>query len=122
MENTPVPGMVFTAQDLQTSVSVNVFHYPSLQSAADAMQAARAGVASVNHGRVEVLSRKRQGSMEYYRGVTASPYGNTEWVGVFAPTDQGVIGLFVGAGKGRFQRNQALIRNIINLAHFGSSQ
>jgi hypothetical protein len=39
---------------------------------------------------------------------------------MFAPTQSGVIGFFVGAAKGHFERNQPIIQDIISSARLGS--
>jgi hypothetical protein len=115
LENGPIPGMVFIAQDAQTSVAVNVFHFPTLSEPTEAMQVARRGIARVAGGTVRVTSQQQKGSMIVYTGTTS--YRNassTEWVGMFKPTQQGVIGMFCGAVKGYFQRNQPVIQEIIS--------
>lgn len=117
MENTPVPGMVFSAQDAQTSAAVNIFHYPNLSSPAEAMQAARQGVAQVTGGMVKVASQQQKGNMIVYTGTTTYRRGGgrgTEWAGFFAPTPNGVVGLFVGATTGSFQRNQAVVQQVVS--------
>jgi hypothetical protein len=115
MENGPVPGMVFTAQDGQTSVAVNVFQYPNLASPADAMQTARKGVAQAVGGNVHIATQQRKGNMIIYTGTTSyRGRGGTEWAGFFAPTQNGVIGMFVGTAKGYFQRYQPLIQDVIS--------
>jgi hypothetical protein len=119
LENSPIPGMVFTAQDVQSTVAVNVFYFPNFQSASDAMQAAQRGVASYNHGRVHISSQQAKGNAIYYTGTTSHQNGTSQWVGVFAPTPAGVIGFFTGSAKGTFERNQPIIQDVISSAHFG---
>jgi hypothetical protein len=119
MENTPVPGMIFAAQDLQSTTAVNVFYYPNTENPATAMEAARRGVARYVGGHVHIKSQQQKGNSIYYTGTTSSRTGTTEWVGVFAPTQQGVIGFFTGSARGTFQRNQPIIQDIIQSAHFG---
>jgi hypothetical protein len=119
MENSPVPGMVFVAQDMQTTTAVNVFYFPTFQNPADAMAAARRGVSTYTGGSVRIQSQQQKGNTVYYTGSTSSKAGTTEWVGVFAPTQSGVIGFFTGSAKGTFQRNQPIIQDIISSAHFG---
>ncbi len=121
MENSPVPGMIFTASDMQTSVAVNVFYYPNLSSAAEAMQTAKQGVARVSGGRVKVSTQQQKGNSVIYTGTTSYRNGGTQWVGIFGPTQSGVIGLFVGANKGHFERNQPIISDIINSARLGTN-
>ncbi|MGH8094712.1 MAG: hypothetical protein ACREIF_14780 [Chthoniobacterales bacterium] len=120
VENSPVPGMVFTAEDMQTSVAVNVFHFPNLSSPTEAMEAARRGVARVTGGRVRIISQQRKGDSIVYTGTTSHRNGSTQWVGMFGPTQAGVIGLFVGAASGQFERNQPIIQDVISSARFGA--
>ncbi|MDQ2949469.1 MAG: hypothetical protein M3Y27_26620 [Acidobacteriota bacterium] len=120
MENSPIPGMVFTAQDAQTSVAVNVFHYPSLTSPIEAMQTARRGVAQAVGGTVHITAQRQKGNMIIYTGTTSYRRGaGTEWAGFFAPTPNGVVGLFVGSAKGTFQRNQPLIQQVVSSFRVG---
>jgi len=119
MENGPIPGMVFTAQDQMTSVAVNVFHYPSLASPSDAMQTARQGV-SRNGGRVKIATQKKQGNAILYTGTTGYSNYTNQWVGMFAPSENGVVGFFVGAAKGYFERNQNIIQDIIAHTRLGN--
>ncbi|MGI9115559.1 MAG: hypothetical protein DLM52_01565 [Chthoniobacterales bacterium] len=114
VENGPIPGMIFTAQDAQTSVAVNVFHFPTLATPAEAMQVAKKGVAKVAGGTVRIASQQPKGNMIVYTGTTSYRNGSTEWVGMFEPTQQGVVGMFVGAAKGHIQRNQPVIQQIIS--------
>ncbi len=115
MENGPVPGMIFTAQDAQTSVAVNIFHYPNLSSASDAMQMTKRGVAQAVGGNVRVANQQRKGDMIIYTGTTSYRRGNgAEWAGFFTPTQNGVVGMFVGTAKGYFQRYQPLIQDVIS--------
>ncbi len=120
MENSPVPGMVFTAQDMQTSVAVNVFYYPNLSTPSEAMQMARRGVSRVSGGTVRVDSQQQKGNSIIYTGRTSFRNGTNQWVGMFAPTQSGVIGFFVGAAKGYFEKNQPIIQDIISSARLGS--
>ncbi len=116
MENGPIPGMIFSAQDMQTSVAVNVFHYPQLSSPQEAMQKARSGVAK-NGGRVKVLTQEEKGNSLVFTGTTSYPNGTNQWVGMFSPTASGAVGFFVGAAKGQFERNQPIIQDLISSAH-----
>ena len=120
MENSPVPGMVFTAQDQQTSVAVNVFYFPNLSTPNEAMQTARRGVSRVSGGNVRVDTQQQKGNSVVYTGRTSFRNGSTQWVGMFAPTQSGVIGLFVGAAKGHFERNQPIIQDIISSTRLGN--
>jgi hypothetical protein len=121
MENSPVPGMIFSAQDMQTSVAVNAFYYPTLSTSAEAMQTAKRGVARVNGGTVRVISQQQKGDLTVYTGTTSYRNGSYQWVGVFGPSQgRGVIGLFVGAVKGQFERNQPVIQDIISSAHLAT--
>ena len=120
MENSPVPGMVFTAQDMQSSVAVNVFYYPNLSTPSEAMQMARRGVSRVSGGTVRVDSQQQKGNSVIYTGRTSFRNGTNQWVGMFAPTQSGVIGFFVGAAKGYFEKNQPIIQDIISSARLGS--
>ncbi len=122
MENSPVPGMVFTAQDQQTSVAANVFYYPNLTTPNEAMQTAKKGVARVSRGTVRISSQQQKGNSVVYTGTTSYRNGSTQWVGMFAPTQSGVIGIFVGAAKGYFERNQSLIQNIIGSVRFANGE
>jgi len=119
MENGPIPGMIFTAQDMETSVAVNVFHYPNLTTPTEAMQAARKGVARTG-ATVRIQSQQQKGNSIVYTGTTSSREGINQWVGVFDPTQNGVIGMFVGARKGYFERNQPIIQDIISSARMGA--
>jgi hypothetical protein len=119
MENTPIPGMVFSAQDAQTSVAVNVFYYPNLSSPNEAMQTAKKGVARASGGTVKINTQQQKGNSIIYTGTTSYRTGSTQWVGMFAPSQSGVIGLFVGAAKGYFERNQPIIQDIISSARLG---
>jgi transglutaminase-like putative cysteine protease len=119
MENAPIPGMVFTAQDMQTSVALNVFHYPNISSVQEAMQTARQGV-SRNGGKVKIASQQKKANGTVYTGTTTYRNGTTQWVGMFAPTDDGVAGIFVGAAKGLFERNQTTIEDLIAHARLGA--
>jgi hypothetical protein len=122
LENSAVPGMIFTAQDIQvTGVAVNIFHYPNLTNAVEAMDTAKKGVARVTGGKVKITSQQPKGNTIIYTGTTTYRNGTSQWVGMFGPTAQGVVGLFVGAAKGHFERNQSIIQDIISSARFGDS-
>ena len=122
MENSPVPGMVFIAQDMQTSVAVNVFYYPNLATATEAMQAARRSVARYAGGSVKISTQQQKGNSIVYTGTTSTRNGSTQWVGLFGPTQHGVVGLFVGATKGYFERNQPTIQDVISSARLGNGE
>ena len=120
MENSPVPGMIFTAQDMQTSVAVNTFHYPNLATAQDAMETAKKGVSRANGGKVKIISQQQKGNSIIYTGTTSFRNSSNQWVGIFSPAQQGVVGLFVGALKGYFEKNQPIIQDIISNARLGT--
>jgi len=121
MENAPFPGMVFTAQDMQTTVAVEVFYYPTLRTPDEAMQARQREV-SRNGGRVKVANQQPKENTTYYTGSTSYRKGSTQWVGVFQGTSGGVIGFFTGADKGRFETNQPIISDLISSARFNAPQ
>jgi hypothetical protein len=119
-ENSAIPGMIFVAQDAQTSVGANVFSFPGVSNPAQAMELAQQGVSHAAGARVKVASHEYKGNSIVYTGHTIYRNGSTsDWVGWFVPTPNGVVGLFVGAGKGQFQRNQSIIRDIITTARIG---
>lgn len=120
VENSPVPGMIFVASDAQTSVAANVFSFPGVANPAQAMEIAQKGVARATGGKVKVASHEYKGNSIFYTGNTVFRNGSTEWVGWFVPTPSGVVGLFVGANKGQFARNQSVIRDIVSNAKIGS--
>ena len=116
-ENGPLPGMIFSAQDVQTSVALNIFHYSNLSSADAAMQVAQRALSQTTGGTMRIASQQQKGSMIVYTGTTShrkGTKGTTEWVGLFAPTQNGAIGMFIGAAKGDFKRNQPLIQEVIS--------
>ncbi len=121
MENPPVAGMVFTAQDAQTSVAANVFYFPDLQTAKDAMTAAQRGVAAASGAKVRIGNAKQQGDATIYSGTTSSAMGTNSWVGIFQPTTNGVVGVFVGSAKAQFDRNQQMIQTLIQFTHIGGT-
>jgi hypothetical protein len=121
MENTPVPGMIFTAQDNQTSLAVNVFHFPNLASAQQAMEAARKGVSRTG-ATVRVANQQQKGNGMIYTGTTQTKQGSTEWVGMFSPTPAGTIGMFIGAAKGYFQQLQPMVQDILASARFNTGE
>jgi hypothetical protein len=119
-ENSAIPGIIFVAQDAQTSVGANVFSFPGVSNPAQAMELAQQGVSHAAGARVKVASHEYKGNSIVYTGHTIYRNGSTsDWVGWFVPTPNGVVGLFVGAGKGQFQRNQSIIRDIITTARIG---
>ena len=66
-------------------------------------------------GNVKIASQQQKGNMIVYTGTTSyRSRGGTEWAVFFAPTQNGVVGMFVGAAKGTFGRNQPLIQEIIS--------
>ena len=121
MENTPVPGMIFTTQDAQTSVAVNVFYFPNLQTTKDAMAAAQRGVAA-GGARARVENSQQKGDATIYSGTTRFATGTTKWVGIFQPTTAGVVGVFVGAGQAQFANNQAMIQTLIQHTQIGAAK
>ncbi|MEO8617547.1 MAG: hypothetical protein ABI600_20620 [Luteolibacter sp.] len=122
MENPPVAGMVFTAQDAQTSVAANVFYFPNLQTAKDAMTAAQRGVAAASGAKVRVGNTQQKGDATIYSGTTLTSMGTNSWVGIFQPTANGVVGVFVGAAKAQFDRNQQMIQTLIQHTHIGGAE
>ena len=122
MENTPVPGMIFATQDAQTTVAVNVFYFPTLQTTKDAMAAAQRGVAAASGAQPRVENSQQKGDATIYSGTTRSTAGTTKWVGIFQPTTAGVVGVFVGAGQAQFANNQALIQTLIQHTQIGAAK
>jgi hypothetical protein len=118
-ENGLMLGMVFMAQDAHTSVAVNIFHYPDLTSAAEGMEKARKGFAK-SGGKVRIASQQQKGSSIVYTGTTSSQKGSTQWVGLFGPTQRGVVGFFVGAAQGHFTKNQPIIQDVISSARIST--
>src|SRR5438046_9397309 len=84
------------------------FTFPDLSSPNEAMQAARKGVARVSGGTVKINTQQEKGNSIVYTGTTSFRNGSNQWVGMFAPTQRGVIGLFVGATKRTFEKNQPI--------------
>ncbi len=121
MENGPIPGMVFIAQDMQTSLAVNVFHYPNLAAPIDAMEEARRGIAR-NGGRVKIETQQQKGNSIVYTGTTSSRNGTFQWVGIFTPAQSGVVGMFFGSTKKYFDRNQPIMLDIIRSARIGTGE
>jgi hypothetical protein len=121
MENSPVAGMIFTAQDMQTSLAVNVFHFPNISSAQQAMEAARKGVSRTG-ATVRVANQQQKGNGMIYTGTTSTRQGSTEWVGMFSPTPAGTIGMFIGAAQGYFQQLQPMVQDILASARFNTGE
>lgn len=120
MENGPIPGMVFSAQDMQTSVALNVFHYSDLSSPKAGMEKARKGV-SKNGGRVKILGQEQKGNSIVYTGTTSYANGTNQWVGWFGPSGGGgVVGIFVGAAQGQFETNQPIISDLLASVHLAT--
>jgi hypothetical protein len=120
-ENSAIPGMIFVAQDAQTSVGANVFSFPGVSNPAQAMELAQQGVSHAAGARVKVASHEYKGNSIIYTGNTVYRNGSAaEWVGWFVPSQSGVVGLFVGASKGQFQRYQSIIRDIVISARLGT--
>jgi hypothetical protein len=120
-ENTAIPGIIFVAQDAQTSVGATVFSFPGVSNPAQAMELTQQGLSHAAGARVKVASHEYKGNSIVYTGNTVYQNGSTaEWVGWFVPSQSGVVGLFVGAIKGQFQRNQSIIRDIVSSARLGT--
>jgi hypothetical protein len=120
-ENTAVPGLIFVAEDAQTSVGADVFLFPRVSNPAQGMELTQQSVSHAIGARVKVASHEYKGNSIVYTGHTIYRNGSTaDWVGLFVPTPNGVVGLFIGAGKGQFQRNQSIIRDIISTARIES--
>jgi hypothetical protein len=119
LENGPIKGMIFVAQDQQTTVGVNIFQYPNLQSPDDAMRATQQSFSATNGIKVKVLSHQNKGNMVIYTGQSISRYGTNKWVGVFQATQVGALGFFIGATGNNFDRNEKLIQYIISTARIG---
>lgn len=119
MENAPIPGMIFVAEDAQTSVGVNIFHYPSLRSPQDAMRQTSQSFLSAAGVRLKILSTQPKGDMVVYTGQSQTRNGVNKWVGAFRSTDAGVLGFFIGATGNNFDHNSKLIQYIISTAHIG---
>jgi len=120
-ENTAIPGIIFVAEDAQTSVGATVFSFPGVSNPAQAMELAQQGVSHGAGARIKVATHEYKGNSIVYTGHTIYRNGSTsDWVGWFVPTPNGVVGLFVGAGKGQFQRNQSIIQDIITTARIGA--
>src|SRR5207237_6930724 len=91
--------------------------FPNLSSPSDGMQAAKKGVTQAG-GTVRITTQQRSGNRILYTGTTSwRKAGGTEWLGFFAPTESGVVGMFVGTAKGYFQQNQAMVQDIISSIH-----
>jgi hypothetical protein len=119
-ENSAIPGIIFVAQDAQTSVGATVFSFPGVSNPAQAMELAQQGVSHGAGARIKVATHEYKGNSIVYTGNTVYRNGSTaEWVGWFVPSQSGVVGLFVGAAKGQFQHNQSIIQDIISTARIG---
>ncbi|HSI11696.1 MAG TPA: hypothetical protein VK961_06610 [Chthoniobacter sp.] len=122
MENGPIRGMIFTAQDAQTSVGVNVFQFQNLNSADAAMQNIQQQFSSAMGIKLKTANRQNRNGMTVYTGTATSKFGTNSWVGAFQPSQAGVLGFFIGASTPQFERNSKLIQYIISTAHFGPQQ
>lgn len=122
LENPGIAGMILTAEDPKTSAAINVFHFSQLQSAQEAMQAAQRNVTAANGAKVKVATTQQKGSGIIYTGTTSSKLGTNMWVGMFQPTPNGVVGVFIGSTAQTFQRNQALMQTLIQYARLGNGQ
>ncbi|MEZ0258385.1 MAG: hypothetical protein ACAI37_24110, partial [Chthoniobacter sp.] len=97
MENGPIRGMIFTAQDAQTSVGVNVFQFQNLNSADAAMQNIQQQFSSAMGIKLKTANRQNRNGMTVYTGTATSKFGTNSWVGAFQPSQAGVLGFFIGA-------------------------
>jgi hypothetical protein len=122
LENPGIAGMILTTEDMKTTAALNVFHFPTLQSASDAMQTAQHAVAAANGAQVRVATTQRKGSGIIYTGTTRSKAGTNAWVGMFQPTPNGVVGVFIGSSQQAFQRNQGIMQMLIQNARLGTGQ
>ena len=122
MENGPIRGMIFTAQDAQTSVGVNVFQFQNLNSADAAMQNIQQQFSSAMGIKLKTANRQNRNGMTVYTGTATSKFGTNSCVGAFQPSQAGVLGFFIGASTPQFERNSKLIQYIISTAHFGPQQ
>jgi hypothetical protein len=118
VENTPIPGMIFAAEDAQTTVGVNIFQYPYLNTPEDAMRAAQKSFSAAGV-RLKIASHQQNNGLMVYSGSSISNTAYNKWVGVFRPTDAGVLGFFIGANQKQFDRNQQMIQYIISTARVG---
>ncbi len=121
-ENTPIAGIVFAAEDMQSTIAVNIFHFPQLQTAQDAIKTAQRAVAAANGAQVKVATTQQKGTGTVYTGTTQSRLGSNTWVGMFQPTQNGVVGVFIGSSTQTFQRNQQLMQTLIQYARLGNGQ
>lgn len=124
MENSNVPGMVFVAQDMQTTTGVNVFVYHDLRTAADAMRAVSQGISRGGHGRVKVQSqtRAKDNSGTVVVGTTTAHNRTTQWVGILREMPNGVVGFFTGTARDRYQQNQPVMSDVIGSVRFAGGQ
>jgi hypothetical protein len=122
IENPGIGGMIFTAEDPKTTVAVSIFHFSQLQTAQDAMQAAQRAVAAANGAQVKVATTEQKGSGVIYSGTTRSKAGTNMWAGMFQPTPNGVVGVFIGSTQQTFQRNQQIIQALIQYVRLGNGQ
>lgn len=122
VENGPIRGMIFTAQDAQTSVGVNVFQFQNLGTAEDAMHNIQQQFSSAMGIKLKTANRQVKNGLTIYTGTATSKFGTNSWVGAFQPSQAGVLGFFIGASTPQFERNSKLIQYIISTAHFGPQQ
>ena len=122
LENPGIAGMVLTAEDPKTAVAVNIFHFSQLQTPHDAMQAAQRNVTAANGAKVKVATTQQKGTGVVYTGTTSSRNGTHMWVGMFQPTPNGVVGVFIGSPQQVFQRNQQIMQTLIQYARLGNGQ
>ena len=123
MQESRVPGLVFIAHDKQTTMDVDVFHFPNLSTAVAAMEAVKRGIAQYAGGTVKISGQQQNDNLTVYTGTTLNQKAPTyQWVGFFGPTQDGVVGFLVGAAQGYFETNQPIIQDIVSSARIGGAQ
>ncbi len=122
LENPGIAGMILTAEDPKSFVAVNIFHFPQLQTAHDAMQTAQRNVTAANGAKVKVATTQQKGTGVIYTGTTSSRNGTHMWVGMFQPTPKGVVGVFIGSPQQAFKRNLETMQTLIQYARLGNGQ
>ncbi|MEP6672943.1 MAG: hypothetical protein ABJF10_27515 [Chthoniobacter sp.] len=121
VENGPIKGMIFTAQDAQTTVGVNVFQFLNLKTADEAMKSVQQQFSSVMGVKLRIASHEnKKGNVIVYTGTALGSTGTNRWAGMFVPTNGGgVLGFFIGANDKQYTRNQKLIDYIVSTVYFG---
>src|SRR5436853_6168642 len=90
-ENTAIPGIIFVAQDAQTSGGATVFSFPGVSNPAQAMELTQQGLAHAADARVKVASHEYNGDPVVYTGNTAYRTGSTaELLGCDVASHRGV--------------------------------